>query len=253
MTQIGLRARRIALALATPILLGTASIGGVAFAAAQDDRVRPVVDDAGVPQVRFNFKQQSWDQVLDYFSRATGMPIVRAVQPPSGTVDYFHPTPYPLPKALETLNILLQTRDVMLRQEDGRLVLDALDESKRVNLPTFVGELPADVTPDTVITLIMPLVNATAADVAEQLKDMVGGYGMLIALPEQNSLLVVETAANVQNRPAAVIARCLAHMDFVAADVRTISYGGRRHLGQGLFSGKHRFDIKMAKPFSSSL
>ena len=63
----------------------------------------------------------------------------------------------------------------------------------------------------------------------------------------------VETAANVQNGPAAVIARCLAHMDFVAADVRAISYGGRHHLGQGLFSGKHRFDIKMAKPFSSSL
>lgn len=193
MIQIGPRVRWSVLLLAT-LAVAAPSIG----VGPQDDPVKPVLDDSGVPQVRFNFKGQSWDQVLDYFSRATGMPIVRAVEPPAGTVDYFHPSPYPLPKALETLNILLQTRDVMLRQEDGRLVLDDLDESKRVNLPTFVGELPAEVTPDTVVTLIVPLVNATAAGVAEQLKEMVGGYGMLVALPEQNSLLVVETAANVR-------------------------------------------------------
>ena len=191
MIQIGQRARWFALAVACVVTVSDVVV-------AQDEPVRPTLDEQGVPQVRFNFKQQSWDQVLDYFSRATGLPIVRAVEPPAGTVDYFHPTPYPLPKALETLNILLQTRDVMLRGEDGRLVLDALDESKRVNVPTFVGELPDDVTPDTVVTLILPLVNATAAGVAEQLKDMVGGYGMLTALPEQNALLVVETAANVR-------------------------------------------------------
>ena len=44
----------------------------------------------------------------------------------------------------------------------------------------------------------MPLVNATAANVSEQLKEMVAEYGMVVALPEQNSLLLVETAANVR-------------------------------------------------------
>ena len=173
-------------------------LSGGSAALAQESPVRQVLDEDGIPQIRFNFKQQSWDQVLDYFSRASGLPVVRSVEVPTGTVDYFHPSPYPLPKALETLNILLQTRNLMLRQEDGRLVLDALDESKRVNVPTFVGELPSAVTPDTVVTLIVPLVNATAANVAEQLKSMVGEYGMLVAMPEQNSLLVVETAGNVR-------------------------------------------------------
>ncbi|MEE2972614.1 MAG: secretin N-terminal domain-containing protein, partial [Planctomycetota bacterium] len=167
----------------------------LSWVAAQETSAPPIGD---VPQVRFNFKGQSWDQVLDYFSRASGLPIVRSVEVPQGTVDYFHPSPYPLPKALETLNILLQTRGVMLRQDDGRLVLEGLDESKRVNVPTFVGELPSEVTPDTVVTLVVPLINATAAGVAEQLKAMVGEYGMLVALPEQNSILVVETAANVR-------------------------------------------------------
>lgn len=182
----------VALAVATTTATFTSAVIG------QESPPTPIVEDSGEPMVRFNFKGQSWDQVLDYFSRASGLPIVRAVDVPSGTVDYIHPTPYPLSKALETLNILLQTRQVMLRRDDGRLVLDALDESKRVNVPTFVGELPSEVTPDTVVTLIVPLLNATAVTVAEQLKTMVGEYGMLVALPEQNSILVVETAANVR-------------------------------------------------------
>lgn len=186
-----------------PMLLGILSVATGFFptvvgAIGQVEPPAPVVDDDGTPQVRFNFKSQSWDQVLDYFSRATGLPIVKSVEAPEGTVDYFHPTPYPLPRALETLNILLQTRNVMLREEGGRLVLEGLDESRRVNVPTFVGELPAEITPDKVVTLVLPLVNATAANVVEQLSTMVGEYGMLVALPEQNSVLVVETAANVR-------------------------------------------------------
>ena len=186
-----------------PVLLGTLFVATGLFlpvdeVIGQVEPSAPVVDDDGAPQVRFNFKSQSWDQVLDYFSRATGMPIVKSVEVPKGTVDYFHPTPYPLPRALETLNILLQTQNVMVRQDDGRLVLEALDESRRLNVPTFVGELPEDVTADTVVTIILPLLNSTAATVAEQLKTMVGEYGMLVALPEQNSVLVVETAANIR-------------------------------------------------------
>ena len=178
------------------VLLLWASITSLSVAHA--DPPRPVLDDQGVPQVRFNFKGQSWDQVLDYFARATGMPVVRAVEPPKGTVDYLSPVAYPLPKAIETLNILLQTRGVVLRLEDGRLVLDAIGEIKRENIPTFVENLPDDVTPDTIVTLIIPLLNATASRVAEQLDQMVAEYGVLAALPEQNSLLVVETAANVR-------------------------------------------------------
>ena len=109
-------------------MLVTASIGlfastPSAYSQEDGEPPRPVLDEQGVPQVRFNFKNQTWDQVLDYFSRVTGLPIVRDADVPDGTVDYINPAPYPLPKALETLNLLLQTRGLVLRDEDGRLVL----------------------------------------------------------------------------------------------------------------------------------
>jgi len=184
-------------------MLVTASIGlfastPAAYSQEDGEPPRPVLDEQGVPQVRFNFKNQTWDQVLDYFSRVTGLPIVRDADVPDGTVDYINPAPYPLPKALETLNLLLQTRGLVLRDEDGRLVLEELSQIKKENIPTFVGDLPDDITADTLVTLIVPLVNATAVNVSEQLKEMVAEYGMVVALPEQNSLLLVETAANVR-------------------------------------------------------
>ena len=183
------------------LLLAAGTFLPLQFGAVQDETTeppRPVLDEEGVPMVRFNFKGQTWDQVLDYFSRVTGKPVVRDAQVPEGTVDYINPTPYRLPEAIETLNLLLQTRAVVLRDEGGRLILEDLQDIARENIPTFMSDLPEGVSGDQIVTVVIPLLNATAAGVAEQLKGMVASFGMLSALPEQNSLIVIDTAANVR-------------------------------------------------------
>lgn len=159
----------------------------------------PVAPPTPAPlEVSFNFKSATWDQVLDFFSRATGLPIVKEVPLPDGVVDYLSPRSYPLPEALETLNILLQTRGVMLRVEADRLFLQKLDDMKRENIPTFIGKLPDGLTSDQIITLVMPLKNAAAKPVAEQLAQMVAAYGSISAMEKQNALVIVETAAQVR-------------------------------------------------------
>ena len=107
-------------------------------------------------EVRFNFKDQTWDEIIDFFSRSTGLPVVRETEVPQGTVTYIYPEPYPLPEALETLNILLQTQGVMVRRERDRLYLQKLSEMQRENIPTFVGKLPSEVTDDQVVTVLIP-------------------------------------------------------------------------------------------------
>ena len=121
-------------------------------------------------RVRFNFKGQTYDQILDYFSRVTGLPIVRECEVPKGTVDYIYPKDYTLDEALRTLNVLLQTQNVMLRDEGTRLFLQKLDDMKRENVPTFVGQVPAIVGDEEIVTVVLPLLNAQAKPVAEQLK-----------------------------------------------------------------------------------
>ncbi len=149
-------------------------------------------------EIRFNFKGATWDQALDYFSRLSGLPIVREVPAPDGTVDYLSSRVYSLPEALQTLNILLQTRGVMLRREDDRLFLQKLEDMKREDIPTFVGRLPEDVTSDQIVTVVVPLLTAQAKPVAEQLSQMVASYGSVSAMEKQNALVLVETAAQVR-------------------------------------------------------
>jgi type II secretory pathway component GspD/PulD (secretin) len=149
-------------------------------------------------RVRFNFKGQTYDQILDYFSRATGYPVVRDTEVPKGTVDYIYPKEYTLDEALQTLNVLLQTQNVMLRVEDNRLFLQKLDDMKRQNVPTFIGAVPAAIGGEQIVTVVLPLLNAQAKPVAEQLKNLIASYGSVTALEQQNSVLIVETASQIR-------------------------------------------------------
>ena len=161
----------------------------------------PMTQDAPAPSaggIRFAFKGQTWDQILDYFSRTTGLPVVREAESPKGTVDYISSRAYTLPEALTTLNQLLQTQGVMLRVEKDKLYLQKLAEMKRENIPTFVGALPATVTDDTIVTLMVPLKTARVAPMAEKLAGMVGAYGSVTALEPQNTLIIVETGGQVR-------------------------------------------------------
>jgi len=148
--------------------------------------------------IRFAFKGQSWDQILDYFSRTTSLPIVRETEVPKGSVDYISARAYTLPEALSTLNQLLQTQNVMLRVEKDKLYLQKLADMKRENIPTFVNELPATVTDDTIVTLMLPLKTARVGPISTQLANLVGTYGSVTALEAQNSLILVETAGQVR-------------------------------------------------------
>ncbi|MFO0961345.1 MAG: secretin N-terminal domain-containing protein [Phycisphaerales bacterium] len=148
--------------------------------------------------IRFAFKGQSWDQILDYFSRTTGLPVVRETEVPKGTVDFLSKRTYTLPEALTTLNQLLQTQNVMLRVERDKLYLQQLKEMKRENIPTFVNELPTSVTDDTIVTLMLPLHNARVGAIAPKLGELVGAYGSVTPLETQNTLIMVETAGQIR-------------------------------------------------------
>ena len=149
-------------------------------------------------RIRFSFKGQTYDQILDFFSRVTGLPIVRETEVPKGTVDYIYPKDYSLDEALRTLNVLLQTQNCMLRDEGTRLFLQKLDDMKRENVPTFIGTVPASIGDEEIVTVVLPLLNAQAKPVAEQLKLLVASYGSVTALEQQNAVLLVETAAQIR-------------------------------------------------------
>ncbi|MHC4908545.1 MAG: secretin N-terminal domain-containing protein, partial [Planctomycetota bacterium] len=176
-------------ALLTLVITATA-IGGVPDTAVDgpDDPIR----------IRFNFKGASFDEVLDFFSRVTELPVVKETDVPEGTLDYLSPEAYELPEAMRVLNIILQARGVMLRLDDEMLYLQKLDQMQRENLPLYVGSIPETVTSDQVVTAVVPLRIAQAAPLAERLGSMIAAYGSVAAMEQQNSLIITETAGQIR-------------------------------------------------------
>ena len=64
--------------------------------------------------------------------------------------------------------------------------------------PVAKGNDLAALKPDQIITVAIPLDNAKCETVAEQIKTMVGSHGGVLAVPTQNMVIVVESAAQVR-------------------------------------------------------
>jgi type II secretion system protein D len=145
--------------------------------------------------IRFNFKDAPFDQVLDFFSRESGLPIIREAQPPAGALTFISGEAYTFADAMSILNLNLLPHGVQLRREDKFLFLASIQDAVRKAGGVVVGAIPAGVTPDQILTMTIPLNNSQAATVAEQIKPLVGSYGTVTPVAPQNMLILVETAA----------------------------------------------------------
>lgn len=153
---------------------------------------------AAPPPIHFNFKGATFEQVIEFFSRTTGLPVIWQTEIPQGTLDYISPNGYTRAEALRVLNMILQAKGVMLRISSDNLYLQKLDQMQREDIPTFIGKIPAEVTPDQIVTVVRPLKIALAKPMAEKLANLVASYGGVLAMEQQNSLVITETAANAQ-------------------------------------------------------
>lgn len=146
-------------------------------------------------RIRFNFKDAPFDMVLDFFSRESGLPRINEVAVPPGTMTFISPESYTFEDAMTIVNLNLAPKGVQLRRERNWLYLGTLKESSRRAGQVIQGEIPATVRPEEIINLTIPLSNARAELVAEQIKSLIGEYGSVTAVPAQNMVIVVETAA----------------------------------------------------------
>ncbi len=165
-------------------------------AAAQDGT--PATTEASQserPSVRFSFTDANLKQVLDFFARESGLPIIFEVDAPDQRVTFISPEAYAFDEALRVLNTILQTKGVFLRFDERFLYLQKLDNMKAESVPTFAdGVIPDSVSDEMVISVLKALENATAVRIAEQLRPLIAPYGAIVALADQNQLLITETA-----------------------------------------------------------
>ncbi len=150
-------------------------------------------------RIRFQFKDTPFAMVFDFFSRETGLPIIREAPVPAGNMTFIGGTEYSFEEALSILNLNLRLNGVTLRREANFLYLSTIKDA--VRMPSRVvelGSLPADVTPDMIVTMTIPLNNTRASQVAEQIKPLIAEYGGVTPVDAQNMLILVESAAQCE-------------------------------------------------------
>lgn len=148
--------------------------------------------------ITFNFKDAPFDQVFDFLSRESGVPVIREAEAPKAPVTFISGAEYSLDESLDIVNRLLWMHGLQLRREENFLLLAKL-EDMRARSRQFAGQLPESVGGADVVTLVVPLNNSTSNAMQERLKDLVTkNLGAITAMPQQNALVIVDTAANVR-------------------------------------------------------
>lgn len=159
----------------------------------QPEAVAPVA--AKPVLISFNFKETPFGMVLDFFARESGLPIIREAPVPAASMTFIGASSYSFEDALSILNLNLSMHGVLLRKQDQFLYLATLQDSVKKAGAVATGTVPSDVRPEQYLTLTIPLDNASATVVAEQIKGLVGPFGGVTAVPQQNLVIVMETAA----------------------------------------------------------
>lgn len=148
--------------------------------------------------IRFSFENAPYGEVLGFFSREAGVPILYQAPVPETGMTFVSGQSYDFDTALDILNRFLLPHKVRLTPEGEYLYLRTIEDAARQPGAIFQGELPGGVRDGDIVTLAIPLANIDAATVADQIKGMVASYGSLVPVPTQNLLIVTETGEQIR-------------------------------------------------------
>ncbi len=157
--------------------------------------------------IRFQFDGLPYMDVVTRFAQMVNKPLITDSKI-DGTLSFNDPKPYTYPEALETLNIVLSLKGVMLMESGRYLRLVPLKDLPQMNLRIFRGvEKTDDVQPDEVVTVVLSLQNLDAQEIAQSISSMLSNAGAIAPLSRGRGLIVTDHLANIkriQNLLAAV-------------------------------------------------
>lgn len=146
----------------------------------------------------FQFRDQSWGDVLQWFAEQEGLTLVMNQEPP-GTFTYTDTRGYTSAEAIDLLNSVLLTRGFTLVRREKMLTLLQLTNSIPIELIPRVKleELPSRGKFE-LISVQFALGNRPIDSVIREVEPYLGTFGRAIPLPQSKQLLVVETAGKME-------------------------------------------------------
>lgn len=174
--------------------------------------------------ISMNFKDADLDYVLDFFSRATGYTIIKDAEI-KGRVTILSEKDIPVDQAFSVLSTILTVKKYASIVNGNVIRIVSLESAKRDNTEIKVGADPDKIdSDDTIVTQIMPLVSANAAQIVKDLKELIPEYGVMVAHTQSNSLILTATSANIKR-----FAKIVKELDIPMSDMITVEVFGIKY------------------------
>ena len=190
------------------VLIGASLIGSLAAAAQgvtnNAPNARPEVVVSGAPataparNIRFQFDGIPYTDVLERFAQMAGKPLLSDTNV-VGTLTYDDPKPYSYVEALDTLNLMLATKGVMMIEDGNNLRLVPFKQLPSMPLRILRGtENVGEVRPNEVVTVVLDAKNLDSKEVADSILPMLSNAGSVASLGRGRGLVVTDRLANIQ-------------------------------------------------------
>lgn len=154
--------------------------------------------NAGIKNLRVNFRGVPLDTVLDYLSEAAGLIIIQETEV-KGTIDVWSRQPMNLEEAVSLLDSALNRNGYAAIREGRTLTIVSRDEARKRGLPVKVGSDPQAVAKtDQMVTQIIPVRYADAAQLVKDLQPLLPSYALLTANESGNALVLTDTQSDIR-------------------------------------------------------
>ncbi len=148
--------------------------------------------------IRFNFRGVPLEMVLNYLSEAAGFIIVMETRV-EGKVDAWSNQPLTKEEAVEVLNTVLNKNGYAAIRNGRTLKIVSRDEAKTKDIPVRSGSKPEDIAKtDEMVTQIIPVQYANAAQLIQNLTQLLPTYATLTANDSGNALVLTGTQTDVR-------------------------------------------------------
>jgi len=158
----------------------------------------PAAPSPAARNIRFQFDGIPYTDVIERFAQMAGKPLL-AGNKPEGTLTYNDANAYTYGEALDTLNVILAMKGVMLVENANYLQLVPFKELPSTPLKLLRGTAPAgDVRPGEVVTAVLDAKNVDSKEITESLTAMLSSAGSMAVLPRGRGIIITDRMANIQ-------------------------------------------------------
>ncbi|GAB6165941.1 hypothetical protein JCM19992_19410 [Thermostilla marina] len=149
-------------------------------------------------QLRFNFRYQPWDEVIEWLADQAGLSLVMDAPPP-GTFNYVDDRAYTPAQAIDLLNSVLLLKGYVLIRRDRMLIVINTEDGIPENLIDTVSLDDLDDRGEYELVSVLFQLRRLSPEQAEaEVSKLLGPQGKITVLPNSRQLFVTDTAGRLR-------------------------------------------------------